>query len=505
MNCPKTTSIETEEAKEIPEECATKSVGPPNPSRGRVNHEVQTVNWEAGKEGAAETAVKRGLKKAHKSWIRGKKSAQTMSWGGAEPRSANRELGIFQAPKFQCFGSQCALHGLCALDPLLFSRICQFGPLSWESLALLSFGPFGPKVANRVRKWVPGPSRPRGPKSAKRSRKRVKIDYFSTILTLFRLGFGLFGPQGRKGPGTHFRTLFATFGPKGPNDPCSGQKFSQPLSKNKGIGIWVCISTLKTLTSLNKEVRPFFLAIIAFGVFPLFLPLAITAFGGPESYSNLAIIAFGEFELIVPKYYYRLGKMESRSLASLIKEVTVFKEACGSGITKPWWPCIAPRHHLNLPFQLSQGVSGFGEGLARGWNFLGENQKGTAGRGREKKRHDNLRQTSRQFTAFYDNISEKSLPNAGRMVRGRVSTCRLLIKGWRQSSWNNLAEQPPGLGPFSTEPSTIECRSLSDKASHSLLQNGPLAPSYGVRFHARCSEQLGKHMRNVPLESARPT
>ena len=103
--------------------------------------------------------------------------------------------------------------------------------LAWESLALLqgSFGPFGPKVANRVRKWVPGPSRPRGPKSPKRSRKRVKIDYFSTILTLFRLRFGLFGPWGRKGPGTHFRTLFATFGPKGPNDPCSGQKFSQIL------------------------------------------------------------------------------------------------------------------------------------------------------------------------------------------------------------------------------------------------------------------------------------
>ena len=100
-------------------------------------------------------------------------------------------------------------------------RIGEFGGEGWESLALLqgSFGPFGPKVANRVRKWVPGPSRPRGPKSPKRSRKRVKIDYFSTILTLFRLRFGLFGPRGREGPGTHFRTLFATFGPKGPNDP----------------------------------------------------------------------------------------------------------------------------------------------------------------------------------------------------------------------------------------------------------------------------------------------
>ena len=38
-----------------------------------------------------------------------------------------------------------------------------------------SFGPFGPKVANRVRKWVPGPFQPRGPKSPKQSRKRVKI------------------------------------------------------------------------------------------------------------------------------------------------------------------------------------------------------------------------------------------------------------------------------------------------------------------------------------------
>ena len=47
---------------------------------------------------------------------------------------------------------------------------------------------------------------------------------------------------------------------------------------------------------------------LAFGVFPLFLPLAITAFGGPEGY--FAIIAFGAFEFIVPKYYYRLGKME---------------------------------------------------------------------------------------------------------------------------------------------------------------------------------------------------
>ena len=114
-------------------------------------------------------------------------------------------------------------------SPCLSSANTPNSQKRWDPLALLqgSFGPFGPKVANRVRKWVPGPSRPRGPKSAKRSRKRVKIDYFSTTLTLFRLCFGLFGPRGRKGPGTHFRTLFATLSPKGPNDPCSGQKFSQ--------------------------------------------------------------------------------------------------------------------------------------------------------------------------------------------------------------------------------------------------------------------------------------
>ena len=51
---------------------------------------------------------------------------------------------------------------------------------------------------------------------------------------------------------------------------------------------------------------------------PLFLPLAITAFGGPEGYSRLALIAFGAFGFFVPKYYYRLGKMDKRSLDSFI-------------------------------------------------------------------------------------------------------------------------------------------------------------------------------------------
>ena len=50
----------------------------------------------------------------------------------------------------------------------------------------------------------------------------------------------------------------------------------------------------------------------------MFLPLAITAFGGPEGYSSLAIIAFGACQFIVPKYYYRLGKMARKESTLLI-------------------------------------------------------------------------------------------------------------------------------------------------------------------------------------------
>ena len=43
--------------------------------RRRANSEVQTVNWECGREGAVERGVKSSLKKVHKPWIRGKKGA----------------------------------------------------------------------------------------------------------------------------------------------------------------------------------------------------------------------------------------------------------------------------------------------------------------------------------------------------------------------------------------------------------------------------------------------
>ena len=57
----------------------------------------------------------------------------------------------------------------------------------------------------------------------------------------------------------------------------------------------------------------------------MFLPLAITACGGPEGYFSLAIVAFGAFQLTVPEYDCRLGKMEFRIPDSLFKGVTVLK------------------------------------------------------------------------------------------------------------------------------------------------------------------------------------
>ena len=55
----------------------------------------------------------------------------------AKLRSANRELGTFRPPKFQCFSSQCALHGLRALE-VENDRILFCYPHSGWSLESLS-------------------------------------------------------------------------------------------------------------------------------------------------------------------------------------------------------------------------------------------------------------------------------------------------------------------------------------------------------------------------------
>ena len=83
----------------------------------------------------------------------------------------------------------------------------------------------GSKVGKRVRKWVAGASRPRGrAKSREESRKRGQMVLKVSILTRFRVHFGLLRPPGPRGHGNSFRTPLATLGPSmtpvaGPENP----------------------------------------------------------------------------------------------------------------------------------------------------------------------------------------------------------------------------------------------------------------------------------------------
>ena len=49
---------------------------------------------------------------------------------------------------------------------------------------------------------------------------------------------------------------------------------------------------LETLTSLNREVRPFFLGDDSIWSYPSVCPLAVTAFGGPDGYFILALRSY---------------------------------------------------------------------------------------------------------------------------------------------------------------------------------------------------------------------
>ena len=90
--------------------------------------------------------------------------------------------------------------------------------------------------------------------------------------------------------------------------------------------VWVCRPpTLRTLTSLNKEVRPFFLSDTSIWSLPSVSSLSDYSIQRSWRLFYLAIIAIIVFGVIVPKYYYRLGKIDKSSPASLFKEVTVFK------------------------------------------------------------------------------------------------------------------------------------------------------------------------------------
>ena len=99
---------------------------------------------------------------------------------------------------------------------------------------------------------------------------------------------------------------------------------------------------------------PFFIGDKVHGVFLLFLPLAIAVFGVLEGYFSLTITALGEFEVVVPKYKNVWGKWELRSLDSLFKEVTVFKEGRKNKTQKnfPRNPSLLFLFSLSLPFFL---------------------------------------------------------------------------------------------------------------------------------------------------------
>ena len=102
-----------------------------------------------------------------------------------------------------------------------------------------------------------------------------------------------------------------------------------------GIAVWDPSNLIKSPIFTNTPCKPFCLynapcvhiverslgcfaqAMMAFGVFPLFLPLAITAFGCPEGYFCLSIKAFGAFEFIVSKYDYHWERIDIKGSSVL--------------------------------------------------------------------------------------------------------------------------------------------------------------------------------------------
>ena len=96
----------------------------------------------------------------------------------------------------------------------------------WDSLAPLqgSFGPFGPKVGKRVRKWVPGASAP-GPKKSKTESKKSQNRLFFNYFDFFSTPSSTFGPLGREAPGTHFGLFFQLWARRAQMTPVAGKSF----------------------------------------------------------------------------------------------------------------------------------------------------------------------------------------------------------------------------------------------------------------------------------------
>ena len=80
------------------------------------------------------------------------------------------------------------------------------------------------------------------------------------------------------------------------------------------LAFFVFLAFLENLTSLNKEVRPFFLSDNSIWSFPSVSSLSDYSIWR----SSLAITSFEAFQFIDPKYFYRLGKTEFKESSLLI-------------------------------------------------------------------------------------------------------------------------------------------------------------------------------------------
>ena len=103
-------------------------------------------------------------------------------------------------------------------------------PYYWESVDQLqqSFGPFGPKwLEKESENEFPGPLGPGAQEVANGVEKEVNSTVFQLFGLFFDSVFDFWG-LGAERPWELIFGLFSNFGRKGPNDPCSGQKFSQP-------------------------------------------------------------------------------------------------------------------------------------------------------------------------------------------------------------------------------------------------------------------------------------
>ena len=109
-------------------------------------------------------------------------------------------------------------------ESYFYNILSYFHSGFWESVEG-SFGPFGPKVGKRVRKWVPGASQPQGPKSRKRSRKRVKSIVFQLFCFFIDSVFDFLGPGAERPRELLFGLSFQLWGRRAQMTSVAGKSF----------------------------------------------------------------------------------------------------------------------------------------------------------------------------------------------------------------------------------------------------------------------------------------